>query len=135
MTTQKIITELKNVILQWDKTSTGNGDFGATTFLYRRKEFGHIHHNGELDIAFGKTITAALRQANLVQKHLYVPGTSISYPVSSEERLPFAISLLRFSYLIRFKSANEHDSASESTVEREMSKLPESLSSIYLKQE
>lgn len=132
MAKPKIITEIENIILQWDGTSVGNGDFGATTFLYREEEFGHIHKNGDLDITFGKQITTELRQMNLAQKHLYVPETNITYLVSNEEKLPFAISLLRFSYLSHSIKANENDTVSQNIFEREMAKLPESLSSIYL---
>lgn len=135
MAKPQIITEIEHIILQWNETSIGNGDFGATAFLYRAKEFGHIHQNLDLDIVFGKQITAELLQRNLVQKHLYVPETSISYHVSNEEKLQFACSLLRFSYLIHFKNAheNENGGVADNVFESEMAKLPESLSSIYLK--
>lgn len=131
----KIPTEIENVILQWYKTSIGNGDFGARTFLYHRKEFGHIHKNGDLDISFNKKITTELLQKNLVQKHLYVPETSITYNVTSEEKVPFALSLLRFSYLIHFIKTNENDTVSQSIFESELAKLPEILSSLYMKKE
>lgn len=135
MATSRNITEIEDTVLQWSETSVGDGDFGAKAFLYRGREFGHIHDSGELDIAFGKRITAELLQRHLVRKHLYVPRTSISYHVSNDEKLFFAIALLRFSYLIHFMNANKNDGVSTSIFESEMAKLPESLSSIRLESE
>jgi len=131
----KIITEIESAILKWDETSIGDGDFGAITFLYRGKEFGHIHKNGDLDITFGEQMTKELLNRNLVEKHLYVPKTNITYPVSNHERLPFAVSLLRMSYLSNFININKGDTISQEIFEKELAKLPESLSSIYVKQE
>ncbi|GAB3994420.1 hypothetical protein GCM10028807_32210 [Spirosoma daeguense] len=134
MANREIIQEIENVILQWSEASIGSGDFGAITFLYRGEEFGHIHQNRDLDISFTKPITVKLREKNLVKKHLYVPETSITFYVSSPEKLPFAISLLRFSYLIHFIKRNANETISSSVFELELAKLPESLSSLYLSQ-
>jgi len=61
MANPKITTEIENVILQWKETSAGNGDFGARTFLYRGKDFGHIHKDGDWD----KTMIR-FRKVNLI---------------------------------------------------------------------
>ena len=134
MENSKIITEIENTVLKWEETSTGNGDFGAITFLYRGKEFGHIHKNGDLDISFGEQMTEELLKKKLVKKHLYVPKTNITYPVLNEEKLPFAISLLRISYLSHYIKGNEKDMFSQGIFESELAKLPERLTSVYLKQ-
>jgi len=125
-----LITRIENIILQWDETSIGKGDFGSIAFLYRGKEFAHIHKNGDLDIDFGKKITSELRQKNLVQKHLYVPETSITFRVWNEEQLPFAVSLLRFSYLGQFIKASANDAAAQKTMQQGAAKLHESLQAI-----
>lgn len=127
------ITAIENEILTWDKTNIGKGNFGATTFLYRRKEFGHIHHNGDLDIDFGKEITRELLEKHLVQKHLYVPATSITFRVTNKEKLSFAISLLRLSYLVNLIKDNKEETIVPNILEQELAKLPEDLRLIYLK--
>ena len=127
-----VITEIENVILRWNDTRIEDGDFGARAFLYRGNEFGHIHKDGDLDIVFGKQLTAELLRKKLVQKHLYVPDVGVTYEVSSEEKIPFAVSLLRFSYLIHFIHANENDTYAQNIFEAELAKLPESLSAVYL---
>lgn len=106
--------------------------FRFKRILFRGKEIGHIHSNGELDISFGNKLTKMLLSQNLVQQHLYVPETSITYKVSSEEQIPFAISLLRFSYILVLKKFCENDKQSITIFETELIKLPKSLSSIYL---
>ena len=126
---------MEDTILEWADTSVGTGDFGATAFLFRGKEFGHIHQNGDLDITFGAGITTELLKNNLVEKHLYVPKTNITYPLRNEEKLEFGISLLRMSYLSLVKNLNQSDADSQRLFEQELAKLPEHLSSIYLKQE
>lgn len=130
-----MIAELKRAILKWEQTSIGDGNFGAITFLYRGKEFGHIHKNGDLDITFGEQMTEKLLRRNLVEKHLYVPKTNITYPVPNEESLPFAVSLLRLSYLSHFINIHKEDTISQEIFEKELAKLPESLSSIFVNQE
>ena len=127
----KIPTEIENVILQWNKTSAENGDFVSRAFFVQNKEFGHIHDDGTLDIVFGETITYQLLQRNIVQKHLYIHRVAVTYIVSSEDKIPFALSLLRFSYLLK---ASKNGAIPHSLFETEWAKLPKSLSSITLKQ-
>jgi len=133
MEKSKIITEIERAILKWDEISIGDADFGAITFLYKRKEFGHIHKNGDLDITFGERMTEKLLSKGLVEKHLYVHKTNITYPVPDDESLSFAISLLRMSYLSHFININKGDTISQEIFDKELAKLPESLSSIYMK--
>ena len=131
MEKSKIIEEIENTILTWEETTLGKGDFGAITFLYRGKEFGHIHSDGVLDISFDKSMTTELRRTNLVETHQFVPETNITYRVSNEAKVVFAVALLRLAYLIHFIKSNEIDNTAKTTFETELAKLPESLSSIY----
>jgi hypothetical protein len=132
MAISKFTTEIENVVSQWSGTTMGKGIFESRRLLFQNHEFGHIHKNGDLDIVFGKKITEELRQRNLVKKHLYTPETAITYTVSNEEKIPFALGLLRFSYLIHWLKANELDSVGRATVKSELAKLPESLRSMDL---
>ncbi len=126
------VAAIENVILQWNETSAENGDFGARAFLFQHKEFGHIHHDGTLDIVFGENITKQLLQKRIVQEHLYVPKVGVTYMVSTEDKIPFALSLLRFSYLIK---AHKKKAIAQKLFETEWAQLPESLLSITWKQQ
>lgn len=126
------ITDIENTILQWNETSAKDADFDARAFLFQKKEFGHIHRNGDLDIVFGRNITTELLLRELVQKHNYVPKVGITYSVTSEEKYSFAISLLRFSYLIHFIKANIDNANLQNIIDEELAKLPEELSSLLI---
>ncbi|SOD12457.1 luciferase family protein [Pedobacter xixiisoli] len=129
----QIITQLESIVLQWDDTNVRTGDFDAKTFLFLGEEFGHIHQNGDLDIAFTEQVKAELLKKDLVQKHRYVPNTSITYHLSSERQLSFAVHLLRFSYLVHMVKMEYERTGVRNISEEELAALPESLSSIYWK--
>jgi hypothetical protein len=119
--TQKLIAKIQNEVLSWDEITLGENTFGGIDFLFRKKEIGHIHWSGDLDILFGKKLTAEFLKHNLVQKHNYVPTASITYSVFSEENVPFAISLLRFFYLIQQRKISSNNQQTMNEVETELS--------------
>lgn len=125
---------IENAVLQWEETSAEDGDFEARRFLYRKKEFGHLHDYGDLDIFFNKQIQAALLLAKLVQPHKFIPKSGITYTISSEDDIPFALSLLRFSYLLHFFKVHTDKVTENKLLDSELAKLPESLSALYRKQ-
>lgn len=121
--TQKLIIKIENEVLSWDETTMGINTFGGIDFMFRKKEIGHIHWNSDLDILFGKQLTAELLKHNLVQEHKYVPIAAITYPVLSKVNIPFAISLLRFSYLIQRKKAFSNNNEILKDIEIELDKM------------
>ncbi len=120
---QKLITEIENNTLLWDDVTVGIHNMGGKEFLFRKKEIGHIHWNGDLDILFGKQLTNELLKLNLVQQHKYVPSEAITYPVLREQNIPFAVSLLRFSYLIQQKKASANNHQIINDIEVELDKI------------
>ena len=120
---QKRITQIENTILSWDDVTTGSHDMGGREFLFGKEEIGHMHWNGELDIGFGKQVTEELRKHNLGQRHKYAPGTAITYPVLVEENIPFAVSLLRFSYLLHLKKKSANNPQTMNEIENELDKI------------
>lgn len=120
---RSLIAQLEQIALLWNDVTVGVHAMGGKEFLYRSKEIGHIHWNGDLDILFGKPLTAELLKHNLVKQHQYVPAAAITFPVLREEDLPFAASLLRFSYLIHAKKATADNEQLTSEVNGELGKL------------
>lgn len=102
---QEIIADIEHTLLHWDKVRATAGDFGARAFLIRKKEFGHIHPNGDLDIMFGPSITTELLRTGLVQRHEYVPASGVTYRIRRKEHIPFALALLGFSYRLTASKA------------------------------
>ena len=120
---QSLITQIEHIILPWDGVTVESHNMGGKEFLYRKKEIGHIHWNGDLDILFGKPLTSELLKRNLVQQHKYVPGAAVTYPVLLDEDIPFAISLLRLSYLLHEKKATSNNEQITSEVNVELGKI------------
>lgn len=120
---QKLITQIEEIVLSWNEVTTGIHPMGGREILFRKKEVGHIHWNGDLDILFGKQLTAEFLKQNLVKHHKYVPTAAITYPFVSEKNIPFAVSLLRFSYLIQIKKASANNHQIINDIEIELDKI------------
>lgn len=120
---QKLITQIENNILSWDEITTGSHLVGGREFLFRKEEIGHMHWNGDLDILFGKQLTEELRKLNLGQRHKYAPSTAITYPVTREEDIPLAVSLLRLSYLLHLKNACANNPQTINDIENELDEI------------
>ena len=118
--TQKLITQVKEKVLLWDEVSTGIHTMGGVEFLFREKEIGHIHWNGDLDIKFGKRLTEELLIQSIVQQHKFVPSVAITYPLLSNENIPFAFLLLRLSYLIQQKKVASNKDLISHQIETEL---------------
>jgi hypothetical protein len=101
---QKIIADIEAKVLTWRGVRSGEHRMGAREFLYGNKEIGHIHWNGDLDIVFGKQITEKLLKRRRVRNHTYVPGVAITFKIAGDGDILFALSLLRYSYLLKRKT-------------------------------
>ncbi len=120
---QSLITQIERIISLWDEVTAKRHNMGGKEFLYCKKEIGHIHWNGDLDILFDKPLTDELLKHNLVQQHKYVPSAAVTFQVLREEHIPFAISLLRFSYLIQAKKATSNNKQITSEINVELDKI------------
>jgi len=127
MNTTKLIAAIEEIVLEWENTAKGVNAFGGIAFLVHQKEFGHIHKNGDLDIVYGKEITSRLLENKLVKMHQYVPNEAISYPVSGENSISFAVTLLRFSYLLHLKETKQGNNCFDGALDNELEKLRKDL--------
>jgi hypothetical protein len=69
---QNLISQIEECVFRWDNTSSGIHSMGGRGFYFQKKEFAHVHWNGDLDIYLGKGLTAELLKQNLVQEHKFV---------------------------------------------------------------
>jgi hypothetical protein len=102
---QKIIAEIEATVLAWKGVRSANHRMGAREFLVGHKEIGHIHWNGDLDIVFGEQITQRLLKRKGVLKHTFVPDIAITFKITGDGDVLFAMALLRYSYLLKRKMA------------------------------
>lgn len=124
---QELISRLKHDILKWNGITSGVHPMGGVAFKLDRKEIGHIHWNGNLDIMFGKTLTEKLLKIEGIQQHRFVPEVAVTFPVSQPEDLIFADALLRFSYILKLKKSKSSIPEMEDFITYEVNKLPNTL--------
>ena len=118
--TQRLIAKIANAVKTWEGVTTGIHRMGAKGFLIQKSEFGHIHWNGDLDILFGKRLTAELLKLNLVQRHKFVPEIAVTYSLNDRDAIPFAVLLLRFSYLLQLKKRSADNPTAIALVQKEL---------------
>jgi hypothetical protein len=105
------VSQIEENVLIWDGVTAAPHRFGGREFLLNGKEFGHIHHNGMLDILFSKKIREALVAENLANMHHLLPETGwISYYSQNQpENLINALKLLRLNYILHYSKNSKTD--------------------------
>jgi Family of unknown function (DUF5519) len=69
--------------------------FGGTEFVRERKELGHVHGHGLVDVRLRKARAQALIAEGRVQRHHYLPNSGwVSFQMESTEDVGFAVELL-----------------------------------------
>jgi hypothetical protein len=109
--TQKWIAEIEQSVLTWHGVSAEIHPMGGVAFLFQRKEIGHVHWNGDLDIVFGEKLTKELLKTGKVEKHKFVPSSAVTFPLKSKMSIDFAVRLLHLSYLRILKIVDDDDLA------------------------
>ena len=75
--------------------------FGGTEFRVRKREIGHIHGDGLVDVAFPKRVRDDLVAAGLAEPHHVLPESGwVSFQIRRAENVDAAIALLHRSYEI-----------------------------------
>ncbi len=95
-TGERIISEVGS----WDQVTTEPGRFGSTRFLVGRRELGHLHGGGLLDLPLPTQRKRELLDGGRVEQHRYTPPRSgwVSLRITDEGDLATAIELLREQY-------------------------------------
>src|SRR5260370_33179789 len=84
----------------WADISVHPHRFVAREFRLRKKEIGHLHSSGELDIPFPRTVRDELLKEGLAREHRWVPNSGwVSFHIAGKESVESALWLLRLSYL------------------------------------
>jgi len=128
---QQLIAAIEKDILTWNGLSAHEHTMGGIAFKYNRKEIGHVHWNGDLDIIFGPKLTGEILKIEAVKRHLFVPDVAVTFPIRCAEDLPFAIALLRLSYLLRLSNLTLIAPGTKDVINGEAVKLPGPLLSLF----
>ena len=94
------LDEVEQSVLAWEGAWLGYHKYGGIQFNVGKKEIGHVHGNGLLDIHFTKSKKAQLLSEGRVEEHHVLENTGwISLYIRSDADKENAISLLHESYL------------------------------------
>ena len=94
---------LETVVLSWPGVTTKIHRFGGTEFTLDagrgRREIGHLHGHGLLDILFSRTLRDEAVRAGLASPHHIFPQSAwVSVYLRSEKDVPTAVELMRRNY-------------------------------------
>jgi hypothetical protein len=104
---------LEAEVLNWPGVSTRIHRFGGTEFRVNRREIGHLHGHGLLDILFTRAMRDDAVEAGLARPHHIFPQSAwISFDLHDASDVPVALALLRRNY-DRFTSESLSESSTE----------------------
>jgi Family of unknown function (DUF5519) len=93
------IDDIETEVLSWKGTSTRSHKFGGLQFDVDKREIGHIHGNGLLDILFNRDLKAKLIADGKAMDHHIFPNSGwISFYIKTSDDRKNAIELLQRSY-------------------------------------
>jgi predicted DNA-binding protein (MmcQ/YjbR family) len=91
--------KIRAAVLRWDGVSAAPHRFGGTEFRVGRREIGHAHGNGLVDIPFPKKVRDELVAAGRAAPHHVLPESGwVSFYLREAEDVAHAIELLREAY-------------------------------------
>ena len=86
-------------VLAWPGVTVGIHRFGGTEFRIGRREIGHLHGHGLLDIPFTQAIRDEIVHAQDARPHHIFPQSAwVSFQIHSAEDVPQAATLMRRNY-------------------------------------
>ena len=93
---------IEKVVLSWNGTSLKMHRYGGVQFDVNKKEIGHIHSNGLLDVLLKREIKEQLiREGRVQEHHTFARSGWISFYIKTEKDKEYAIELLEYSYLLK----------------------------------
>jgi hypothetical protein len=93
------IDEIEAEVLLWNNTSTSIHKFGGIQFDLEKKEIGHIHSNGLLDILFNRqTKDLLIKEGRVTEHHTFKNSGWVSFYIRNVEDKGYALELLSCSY-------------------------------------
>lgn len=95
---------IQAVATSWPEVSSHPHRFGGTEFNIGKREIGHMHGDGLVDIPFPSKVRDELVSSGRAQPHHILPDTGwVSFYLREPADIDRAIELLRMSYDIAMK--------------------------------
>jgi hypothetical protein len=99
-------------VLAWSGVSCRDHRFGGVEFRIGKREVGHVHPFGIVDIPFTVKIRDALIRAGYAEQHHWLPKSGWTTVRVKEHGMDYARTLLRLSYL-RIQAKGEDSVAAD----------------------
>jgi len=91
--------EIEAEVLQWENTTAKIHKYGGLQFDCGRKEIGHIHSNGLLDMLLNRSVKQTLMADGRIEDHHSFKNTGwISFYIRNPEDKKYAIQLLKLGH-------------------------------------
>ena len=99
MGSENMAVRLETLLRSWPRVETAPHRFGGVEFRVDRREIGHVHPSGMLDLPFPVRMRRDLVSAGRAEAHRMLPNTGwVTFRIKNEHDLPAAVDLLRLNY-------------------------------------
>ncbi|RZK55514.1 MAG: hypothetical protein EOO91_13980 [Pedobacter sp.] len=93
------IDDLEENVLSFSETNISLHKYGGTQFNYLKREFGHLHSNGILDILLDQQLKSKMLIAGRINDHHVFKNSGwISFYIQKEDDVEYAKELLQIAY-------------------------------------
>lgn len=99
MGTQDFSARLETLLKEWPRVESALHRFGGLEFRVDRREIGHVHPSGLLDLPFPVRMRRDLVSSGRAEAHRMLPHSGwVTFRIRTENDLPAAVELLRLNY-------------------------------------
>ena len=97
--TEPVTERLTAIVSAWDGVSVSVHRFGGVEFRVDRREIGHVHAGGIVDVPFPMRLRRALVSAGRAEAHHTLPHSGwVSMRLRTEHDIPGVVELFRLNY-------------------------------------
>lgn len=93
-----LLVSIEREVLGWPGVTKSRGRFNSTAYNLGRRELGHVHRNGVVDLAFPKTVHDELIAAGRAEPHQAGFPSIVSYYIREPGDVSGALALFRMNY-------------------------------------
>jgi hypothetical protein len=84
---------------RWEGVARAPHRFGGVELLLGRRELGHVHRDGVVDLPFPRRIGAMLVETGRAERHHHLPGSGwVTFRIREPADVDAAVELFRLSY-------------------------------------
>jgi len=96
----KYIDDIEGEVLRWPGVDKSIHKYGGLQFNFNRRELGHIHSNGLLDMRFSRAIKEKLlAEGRATEHHIFKKSGWISFYIRDYSDALYALELLKRAFL------------------------------------